>query len=130
MDALLVSPPLLLTQHILLYLAGGGLWQGTEIDGHRTLEMGEALPAEGDDLLLGCRLLWFEGHKGLGTLTPFLVGDGDDGALHDSRVLRHGLLHLDGRDVLTARDDHILRTVARSEEHTSELQSRGHLVCR
>src|SRR5579885_834439 len=94
--------PLLFTQHILLYLAGGGFWQGTKLDRHRALEMGEALAAERNDLLFGCSLLWFEGHKGFGPLAPFLVGDRDDSALHHSRVLRHGLLDLDRRDVLPA----------------------------
>src|SRR5437870_8654466 len=34
-----------------------------------------------------------------------------------------------GTHILTVRDDGSLKCV-RSEEHTSELQSRGHLVCR
>src|SRR5690625_3520533 len=32
--------------------------------------------------------------------------------------------------MLTGLDDQDLADIARSEEHTSELQSRGHLVCR
>src|SRR6266508_1579399 len=35
-----------------------------------------------------------------------------------------------GGDYLTAADDSATGALLRSEEHTSELQSRGHLVCR
>src|SRR5207253_11157779 len=41
--------------------------------------------------------------------------------------------HLDGRNRLAAAEDRRLpaaERLQRSEEHTSELQSRGHLVCR
>src|SRR5207253_11028957 len=46
------------------------------------------------------------------------------GAAHDVRV---GALEKVDRLVIRAR---ATRLVQRSEEHTSELQSRGHLVCR
>src|SRR5690625_5567647 len=41
----------------------------------------------------------------------------------DQALVRHGAQ----RAVVAAK---VMRAVARSEEHTSELQSRGHLVCR
>src|SRR5690625_4348530 len=37
---------------------------------------------------------------------------------------------LDAVESITAVDDHTVQIDLRSEEHTSELQSRGHLVCR
>src|SRR5207253_4328035 len=47
---------------------------------------------------------------------------------HVVRCRRRGLL---ARMSVTLRDDFLLDPdVVRSEEHTSELQSRGHLVCR
>src|SRR5690625_6254566 len=53
-------------------------------------------------------------------LAVLAVGAAIGGQGGDERFLRH----LDGTDVL-----HALLPL-RSEEHTSELQSRGHLVCR
>src|SRR5258708_27805644 len=51
----------------------------------------------------------------------------------DVRGQRH-LAHMDLEDLLAARDigvgHHDLPVEARSEEHTSELQSPDHLVCR
>src|SRR5690606_14318150 len=46
----------------------------------------------------------------------------------------HGLLHKDGRGLLTIefvrKENRIHCIIERSEEHTSELQSRENLVCR
>src|SRR5690625_5350946 len=53
---------------------------------------------------------------------PEAVADGDS-----SEILIGGSLNLDGEQ--SAYDALILEGI-RSEEHTSELQSRGHLVCR
>src|SRR5207253_4563003 len=39
-------------------------------------------------------------------------------------------VHLGLEAYVLAREVEVLQGVARSEEHTSELQSRGHLVCR
>src|SRR5690625_5390697 len=52
-------------------------------------------------------------------------------AKHSS--VRHLIGHLDARAVRTHLNDTFTQSschVQRSEEHTSELQSRGHLVCR
>ena len=44
-------------------------------------------------------------------LAPLLVGHADDGRLGDGRVLEQAVLDLDRRDVLAARDDHVLLAV-------------------
>src|SRR5437660_2475342 len=41
-----------------------------------------------------------------------------------------GSLQVGARDPIVAQRADLERAVGRSEEHTSELQSRGHLVCR
>src|SRR5690625_5455829 len=44
-----------------------------------------------------------------------------------AQYVDHNIIQVDGKNP----DDHLfLQSAARSEEHTSELQSRGHLVCR
>src|SRR5207244_9162935 len=111
-DALGLTPPLLVPQHELLDLAGRRLGQVAELDGGRALEVGDMLPAELDDLLLGGPGAGLEGDEGLGPLAPLRVGDGHHRALHDGRVLGHRLLDLDRRDVLAARDDDVLLAVA------------------
>src|SRR5690625_6093055 len=78
----------------------------------------------GDDLRGGVDVVGVEvGHLRLGDLADLRLGEGADlrgvrgaGALTHARRL---LDELGGR-----------RGLGRSEEHTSELQSRGHLVCR
>src|SRR5690625_7025029 len=47
-----------------------------------------------------------------------------------SWVLLHAGRHLDGEQLAVRAADTIRPDLTRSEEHTSELQSRGHLVCR
>src|SRR5439155_13514182 len=65
-----------------------------------------------------------------------IVGGGHNGLATAAYLGRSGLktLVLERRDVLggAAVSEHPWPgyTVSRSEEHTSELQSRGHLVCR
>src|SRR5690625_6341750 len=53
--------------------------------------------------------------------------------LHDQRFIRLAP-ELDGLEMLYSNDSHSEKLfslkILRSEEHTSELQSRGHLVCR
>src|SRR5690625_6277513 len=44
-------------------------------------------------------------------------------------MLNHIVTHNDG-PFKNATVEHIFKEIFRSEEHTSELQSRGHLVCR
>src|SRR5215208_2489189 len=51
--------------------------------------------------------------------------DGD--GLHASDLHRPGIEHL---EFVPTRSQRVDRRAGRSEEHTSELQSRGHLVCR
>src|SRR5438552_12275730 len=111
-DPLLLAPPLLLAQHELLDLSGGGLRQVAELDGGGTLEVSDVPPAELDDLLLGRRRPRLQRDERFGPLAPPLVGDRDHRALEYGRVLGNGLLDLDRRDVLTARDDDVLLPVA------------------
>src|SRR5215204_125211 len=111
-DAPVVSLPLLLAQHELLHLAGGGLRQLPELHRCRALEARQAFPAEFDDLLLGDALPRLELDERLGSLAPLLVGYRDDGGLQHGRVVVHRLLDLDGRDVLAAGDDDVLFAVA------------------
>src|SRR5690625_5995927 len=50
-------------------------------------------------------------------------------ALKESTLIGITVMYQD-KDVLVLKKDAGLLSVARSEEHTSERQSRGHLVCR
>src|SRR5690625_5816046 len=59
---------------------------------------------------------------GKSTLASAIMG-------HPKFDITEGSIHLDGEDVLEMDVDERARA-GRSEEHTSELQSRGHLVCR
>src|SRR5712691_10656831 len=111
-DPLLLAPPLLLAQHELLDLPGGGLRQVAELDGGRTLEVSDVPAAELDDLLLGRRHPRLQRDERFGPLAPPLVGDRDHRALEHGGVLGDGLLDLDRRDILTARDDDVLIPVA------------------
>src|SRR5690625_6120032 len=45
-------------------------------------------------------------------------------------VIIRGVLNIFGHAIYTSMTGVLMALVARSEEHTSELQSRGHLVCR
>src|SRR5262245_37363690 len=94
-DPLGVALPLAVTQHEFLDLPGRGLRQVAELDGGRALEARDVLAAELDDLRFGGGASGLERDEGLGPLAPLGVGHGDHGALHDRRVLRHDLLHLD-----------------------------------
>src|SRR5918993_2492641 len=110
-DLLFALRPFLVAQDELLDFAGRGLGQLGELDSRGGLEAGDVLLAEVYDLLLGGLLPLLEHDKRLGALAPLLVRDGDDRGLHYGRVARHGLLHLDGRDVLAAGDDDVLVSV-------------------
>src|SRR5690625_56322 len=46
----------------------------------------------------------------------------------DTTIIGHGKIHL--FEIKNNEGDHYYESDSRSEEHTSELQSRGHLVCR
>src|SRR5215216_496462 len=113
---LLVHPlfaifPLLIAKNELLDLARRGLGELGELDGLGGLETSDMLFAEIYDLLFGRLLPLLEHDECLRALAPLLVRDGDDRGLHDGRVARHGLLHLDGRDVLPTGDDDVLVSV-------------------
>src|SRR5688572_13001930 len=99
-DPLRLALPLSVAEHELLHLAGGGLGQVTELDEGGRLEVGDVLPAELDDLLLGRGHPRLERDERLRALAPLLVGDRHHRALEHGGVLRHRLLDLDGGDVL------------------------------
>src|SRR3989440_6464504 len=111
-DPLGLALPLLVAQDELLDLARRGLGQVAELDGRRAFEVGEVLPAELDDLLLGGLPAGLERHEGLGPLAPPGVAHGHHGTLEHRGVLSHGLLDLARGDVLAPRDDDVLLAVA------------------
>src|SRR2546426_2333112 len=101
----------LLAQNELLHLPGGGLRQVTELDGGGTFEVRDVLAAELDDVWLGRRRAGLERDERLGPLAPLRVGDRDHRALEHRGMPGDGLLDLDRRDVLAARDDDVLLPV-------------------
>src|SRR5215831_3044695 len=111
-DTLGLAAPFAIAQHELLDLAGRGLRQLAELHRRRTLEAGDVLPAELDDLLLAGSRALLERDERLGALSPLLVRNRHHRAFEDGRVLGDGLLDLDGRDVLPTRDDDVLLAVA------------------
>src|SRR5215207_6712396 len=110
-DPPLAPGPLRLAQRELLHLAGGGLRERAERDRVRALVVREAVAAERLDLRLRRARTLLQRHERLRPLAPALVGDRHDGALEHRGVRADRLLHLDGRDVLAAGDDHVLATV-------------------
>src|SRR5205814_7794208 len=78
----------------------------------RAREVGEAFPTEGDQLPRGRVRGRLQGDERLWSLAPPVVRYPDPGALQDGGVLAECLLHLNGRDVLAARDDDVLLAVA------------------
>src|SRR5690625_5450537 len=55
---------------------------------------------------------------------------GRDGSYRIDRRIPERLLNVEGRILAKSKEDLRDKINYRSEEHTSELQSRGHLVCR
>src|SRR3712207_8893789 len=80
-----------------------------------TLSLHDALP------------IFNDGTKSSGPRIPFngLAGNGMDGA-----VIKFQFHMVHGQQFLVLTDKGVLRFGQRSEEHTSELQSRQYLVCR
>src|SRR4029077_10931421 len=111
-DARRAIAPLAIAQDVLLHLARRGLRQRAELDGVGRLEAGDALPAVLDQVLRRRLRAVAQRHEGLRPLAPALVRDGDHGAFEHCRVRGERLLDLDRRDVLAARDDHVLGPVA------------------
>src|SRR5690625_5530157 len=97
-----------------------------------TLWSGGSLLSETEVVLLGTVLLLG------GILTLFLAirrelarRDRIERKLRDSeRLLRRAVEALEKRVAVLDAAGRVLSSTRRSEEHTSELQSRGHLVCR
>src|SRR6476469_1322552 len=106
------APPRPFAELVLLDLAGRRLRQLAELDLARRLEAGQRLAREGDQLLGGQLGARPQGHEALRPLAPLLVRDGDDCGLENVRVPHERALDLDRGDVLAARDDDVLGTVA------------------
>src|ERR1700757_2335089 len=89
--------PVLLAQIFLQDFSGGGLWQSFhKLDGTWALEMSETRAAELDQLRfaqLGTRL---HDHQSFGHLSPFFVGNGNNGSLIDVGMCSESFLHLKG----------------------------------
>src|SRR5579884_899287 len=112
MNTFLLPRPGPLTQHIFLHFARRCLGQFAKLDGCGALEVGQMLTTEGDDLLLTRLLLWLEGDKGFGPLSPRLVRYSDYCTFQHGWMPDDGLLHFDSGDVLATRDDDIFGTIA------------------
>src|SRR2546429_6720422 len=63
------------------------------------------------------------GDEGKGKVVDYLAGSFD-------YIARVAGGHNAGHTVIIGKDRYVLQLIPRSEEHTSELQSRLHLVCR
>src|SRR5262245_16243752 len=111
-NALLAPAPLLLAQDELLHLPGRRLRERTEDDRLRTLEVREHRPAVRDDVRLAHDPSVLRHDQRLRHLAPIPVRHCDDRDLEHVGMTRDGLLDLDGRDVLAARDDDVLLPVA------------------
>ena len=74
--------------------------------------MGQLPTAEGDDFLGSALSTCFQRDKSLGALAPFFVWDRDDGTFEYCLVASDDLLDFDGRDILAARDNDVLLSVA------------------
>src|SRR5262249_10730097 len=112
-DALALAGPFAVAQHEFLDLARRGLGKLAELHRRRTLEAGDVLPAELDDVLLAGLRALLERDERLGTLPPLLIRNRNHGAFEDGGMLGDGLLDLDGRDVLSAGDDDVLLAIAK-----------------
>src|SRR5439155_27199345 len=76
---------------------------------------------------------WYGGHRDLHSFPTRRSSDLDHAAFADRRTTHSA--HAGARERLRhhqreQRRRRRIRAIPRSEEHTSELQSRGHLVCR
>src|SRR5262245_28018132 len=111
-DLPLAARPVGLAQLELLELAGRRTGQSlAELDRGRALVVRHAAAAVGDQVA-GAHLIPRTQHdQRLDRLAPLLVGHTDHGGLGYRRVLVEAVLDLDGRDVLTTGDDHVLLPV-------------------
>src|ERR1700739_143778 len=104
--------PVLLAQILLQDFSSGGLWQSFDkLDGTWALEMSETGAAELDQLRfaqLGTRL---HNHQSFGHLTPFFVGNGNNGSLIDVGMCREGFLHLKRGNVFASTDDDVFSAI-------------------
>src|SRR5690625_2272395 len=124
----------------------GGIWGETN---------GYGLMVGGDDATIEYLMPVFDALRPDGPRNEGFVHAGQVGAGHYAKMVHNGIeygvmqAYAEGYEILAARDDLIgdvgaifeawqrgtvvrswLLELLRSEEHTSELQSRGHLVCR
>src|SRR6266540_1883994 len=112
-DLGVATRPLLVAQGEFLDLAGRGLGQLLdELDPVGGLVVGDDAADVLDELVLSDLGVLLEDHERLGPLAPAVVRHADHGGLQHGRVADHGLLDLDGGNVLAARDDHVLGPIA------------------
>src|ERR1700730_18500822 len=111
-DPMRVRCPRPIAEHNLLHLAGGGLGQSSELHCGRAFEVHQVLAAESNKLLSADAAVRLEGDECLRPLTPLVARHTDYGALQHGSVHGQRLLHLDGRNVLSARDNNVLLAVA------------------
>src|SRR5579859_5375837 len=111
-DPMRVRCPGPIAEHNLLHLAGGGLGQSSELYGGRAFEVRQVFAAESNKLLRADAVSRLERDERLRPLPPLVVWNTDDRGLQHRGVPREGLLHLDGRNVLSARDNNVLLAVA------------------
>src|SRR5262245_66444255 len=109
MDPFGVTGPVALAQLLLQYFTGAALGERfKELDRLRDLETGQNGAAIINELFFGHRLPLLEYDERFRNLAPAVIGHGNDRALQDQRVRIDGLLDLDRRNILAARDDDVL----------------------
>src|SRR6266567_3520341 len=97
-----------LAQIFLQDFSGGGLWQSFhKLDGTWAFEMSETRAAELDQLRFAQLRSRLHDHQSFGHLTPFFVGNGDDGSLVDVGMCRESFLYLERGNVFATTDDDV-----------------------
>ena len=99
------------SQREFLDFAGDGGRQWPEHDRLWRLVVRESRPAMLDDLGFGRLRIRLELDEGAGRLAPFRIRPRHHGDSQHGRMVVDGVFHFQGRDVLTARNDHVLRAI-------------------
>src|SRR6267378_5626452 len=108
----LTTRPVGLAQLELLELARRGADESIpNLDRRRALVVGHPGPTVLDELPFVTDRARAQHDEGLDGLAPLLVGHADDRDLGHRGMLEQAVLHLDGRDILAARDDDVLLAV-------------------
>src|SRR5215467_11220333 len=78
--------------------------------------MRQTVPHVKFELFFGCVDTFSQDNKGMGRLSPFLMWHTDDSDFLHRWVAQETAFHLDRRDVLSATDNYIFKTVANFRE--------------